>query len=108
MVPTAISTGISRTRRAMLGMLLASTLPLGAVGAGQPADDCEATLAQAEIAVASARSREALWTTAVGALREARRLRRDGDWIGCGSSAREAQRLSELGLKQLDYPPERN
>jgi hypothetical protein len=66
-------------------------------GAGDLETECEEVLSQAELAVARARSREALWTTAAGALREARRLRR----------AREAQRLSDLGLQQLDYPPER-
>jgi hypothetical protein len=92
----------------MLGMLLASMLSSDVVRAAVPADECEAAVAQAEVAVAHARNREALWTTAVTALREARRLRRAADWSGCDASAREARLLSELGLKQLDYPPERN
>lgn len=108
MLRTVVSERISRARHATLGMLLASMFPSDLLRAAEPADACEAAVAQAEVAVAHARSREALWTTAVAALREARRLRREGDWGGCDASAREARQLSELGLKQLNYPPERN
>lgn len=106
---TAVATRAARSLAAgVLGMVLASEVSLQGVLAADPAEACESALAQAEVAVAQARSREALWTTALDALREARRLRREADWNGCDSRANEARQLAELGRRQLEYPPERN
>lgn len=91
-------------RRGLLALLFACP---GVCTANQE-QACEEALSRAEVAVARARSREALWTTAAGALRDARRLRHTQQWRDCIETAEEAHRLAELGILQLDYPPERD
>lgn len=103
-----MKTGILCGAVVLRGLLPALMCAWCTAQAGGLEEDCEAALAQSEVAVARARSREALWTTAAGALREARRLRRERVWSGCVDASTEARRLSELGLAQLEYPPERD
>jgi hypothetical protein len=95
-----------RGKRPWLGMLLASFAG-SALADASDAITCEEALARAEVAVAGARAREALWTTALEALRTARAARREADWKGCDTAAAQAGTLAGLGLRQLDYPPER-
>jgi hypothetical protein len=59
-----------------------------------------AALAAAEAAVAEARQRQALWTTAVSALREARAALARGDPAAVVTWSRRARELAELGLRQ--------
>lgn len=92
-------------RRSHLSGLLVAALfvpvPSGAAG-----DDARAALARAEAAVEAARARQALWTTAVQALRDARRaLERGADDQVLHWSARAVE-LAELGLRQRASQPE--
>jgi hypothetical protein len=86
-----------------------AALPLFlALCAGAPATDTvidasmspAADLAAAEAAVEAARQRQALWTTAVTALREARTAMALGDHAAVVTWSRRARELTELGLRQ--------
>lgn len=66
---------------------------------GDQADAVEA-LARAELAVAQARVHDALWTTAVDALKVARAARAAGDAAATLSAAQRARTLAQHGLEQ--------
>lgn len=80
----------------LTGMLLASSFALAA----DPADTAESALAQAEVAVAKARARNALWSTAWAALLEARRARNKQDYEAAARWSARAEELAGLGLTQ--------
>jgi len=63
-----------------------------------------AELAKAEEAVAAAWARQALWTTARDALRDAREALAAGDHAAAIRSARWAAEQAQLGIDQLAYP----
>ncbi len=71
------------------------------------AEGAEATLAQAEVAVAHARAEKALWTTAFDALQQARSSRNRGDFAASISWSQRAIELCGLSIGQLAYPPEK-
>jgi hypothetical protein len=89
----------SRLRLAALPLLFALSTGVLAVDArSDPAPDAE--LAAAEAAIEQARQHQALWTTAVAALREARAALARGDNAAVETWSRQAQELAELGLRQ--------
>jgi predicted nuclease with RNAse H fold len=67
-------------------------------------DAAEAAVAQAQAAVKLAADQRALWTSAEEALRKARRALREGNAAMAVELARFAQKQSELGIAQKDYP----
>jgi len=90
-----------RSRLAALPLLLA--LCAGARAADTVTDaptSPAAELAAAEAAVEAARQRQALWTTAVSALREARAALARGDHAAAVTWSRRVGELAELGLRQ--------
>ena len=87
-------------RRLFAGLGLA--LCLGAWGGAAPSEEADTALAGAERAVETARARQALWTTAVSALKEARTARAKGDFAATVQWSKRAQELSELGLLQRE------
>jgi len=68
------------------------------------AGDARAAIAEAEKAVAAARARNALWTTADEALRNARRALEGGDEGTAAEQARVAADQAALGIAQKQYP----
>ena len=88
------------SRRLIAGLALA--VCLGGWGGAAPAEEADAALALAERAVETARARQALWTTAVSALKEARTARAKGDFAATVQWSKRAQELSELGLLQRE------
>lgn len=80
----------------LTGMLLASDPALAA----DPADAAESALAQAEVAIAKARARNALWSTAWAALLEARRARNKQDYEAAMRWSARAEELAGLGVTQ--------
>lgn len=81
------------------GMLLASLPSLAA----DPAVAAENALAQAEIAIARARARDALWSTAWAALLEARRARNNQDHEASMRWSARAEELAGLGMIQAGH-----
>jgi murein lipoprotein len=65
----------------------------------------ESAIAEAEAAVRQAQAERALWTSAEDALRKARRALQEGDTTMAVKQARIAQKQSELGIAQRNYPP---
>ena len=100
----------SRPRLAALPLLFAlSTGVLAVDEQNDPAPPIE--LAAAEAAIEQARLHQALWTTAVAALREARAALARGDRAAVETWSRHARELAELGLRQRqaqDTPPDRH
>jgi hypothetical protein len=87
----------------LLGLLWlhASCLyPALARAAPETAETAETALSEAEVAVAAARARDALWTTAFDALLRARTARRNGDYAGAVHWSRHARELATLGMEQ--------
>ena len=77
-MPLSASTAIlARLRRLMLAALIWGSVPALAVAADSPSPET-CGLDSAEAAIATARERQALWTTAVKALAESGRLCLDG------------------------------
>jgi ABC-type phosphate transport system ATPase subunit len=72
----------------------------GQTGAESARDE----VARAEEAVATARARGALWTTARDALRDAKASLAAGDNDAAVRAARFAAQQAMLGLEQLSYP----
>ena len=88
-----------RLRLAALPLLLA--LSASALAIDTPIDQPPvAELAAAEAAIEQARQQQALWTTAVAALREARAALLRGDQAAVATWSRRARELAELGLRQ--------
>lgn len=87
-------------RRLFAGLVLA--LCLGGWGGAAPSEEADTALAAAERAVEEARARQALWTTAVSALKQARTARAKGDFAATVQWSKRAQELSELGLLQRE------
>jgi len=69
-------------------------------GEAEPARD---EVARAEVAVAAARAKGALWTTARDALRDAQAALAAGDNEAAVKAARFAVQQARLGLEQLGY-----
>lgn len=67
-------------------------------------DAAEAAIARAHAAVKLAADRRALWTSAKEALRKARRAPREGIAAMALELTRFAQKQSEPGIAQQDYP----
>lgn len=67
-------------------------------------DEAKKALAQAEADVAAAKEKFALWTTAVSALKAARKAVEAGDSVGVINHANYASGQAWLGIAQLDYP----
>lgn len=90
-------------KRWILAVLI--TFPAIAVASEKPgASGAELAIAEAEAAVTEAGTRRALWTSAEDALRRARRALQEGDAAMAIEQARIAQKQSELGIAQKDYP----
>jgi hypothetical protein len=90
-------------KRWMLAVLI--TFPAIAVASEKPdASSAEVAIAEAEAAVKQASTRRALWTSAEDALRRARRALQEGNAAMAIEQARIAQKQSELGIAQKDYP----
>jgi hypothetical protein len=81
------------------GMLLASLHALGA----DPAAAAERALEEAEVAIARARLRDALWSSALAALQEARRSRRSQDYAASQRWSARATELADLGMSQAGH-----
>jgi flagellar basal body L-ring protein FlgH len=89
------------------GRGLVVALALAAAPQAAAAPDAAALLAEAEKAVAEARARQALWTTAQEALLKARRALDAGDTATAIEQARFARDQAALGIAQTRYPPTR-
>jgi hypothetical protein len=76
-----------------------------AISAEPTSDEAESALSKAEVSVAAARARGALWTTAQNALREARAARNRGDFAATVRLSGEANTLAELGIAQKASQP---
>lgn len=102
------------SRRIAIGLLVWSGLVMGTAGYGaraaegdsKPVLSAEATeaLAQAESSVALATARKALWTTAAGALAQAREAARQQDNAAVMKYAAVAGEQASLGMAQRDSP----
>jgi hypothetical protein len=98
-------------RKSFKGMLVAFTCAtvlfesacIAAPGQGE-ADPAHDEVARAEEAVAAARAKGALWTTARDALRDAQAALAAGDNEAAVRAARFAVQQAGLGLEQLGYP----
>ncbi|CAN0373054.1 unnamed protein product, partial [Phaeothamnion confervicola] len=66
--------------------------------------EAQVAVAAAQTAVERAAAENALWTSAEDALRKARRALQDGAPELAVEQARIAQKHSELGIAQKDYP----
>ena len=89
--------------RLMLVFLIA--FPPAVVASETPdASNAEVAIAEAAAAVEQASIRRALWTTAEAALRRARLALQEGNVMKAIEEARVAQKHSELGIAQKDYP----
>ena len=89
--------------RLMLVFLIA--FPPAVVASETPdASSAVAAIAEAAAAVKQASNRRALWTSAEIALRKARRALQEGNVATAIEQARIAQKHSELGIAQKDYP----
>jgi hypothetical protein len=90
-----------RPRLAALALLLALCAGARAADTATNASTSPAAeLAAAEAAVEEARQRQALWTTAGSALREARAALARGDHAAAVTWSRRVRELTELGLRQ--------
>lgn len=90
-------------KRWMVAVLIA--FPAIAVASEKPdASSAEVAIAEAEAAVKQVSARRALWTSAEDALRRARRALQEGNVAMAIEQARIAQKQSELGIAQKDYP----
>jgi hypothetical protein len=90
--------------------IFAVPIALSVTGAGAAnenqvdSDAALAAVADAEAAVKRADAQRALWTSAEEALRKARRALQEGNTAMALDQARIAQRQSELGIVQKNYP----
>lgn len=101
-MPLSASAAIlARLRRIMLASLLCGFAPALAVAADAPSPEA-CGLDSAEAAIATARERQALWTTAVKALSEARAACRRGAVDDALAWSLRARELARLGLIQRD------
>lgn len=67
-------------------------------------DDAAKALAQAEADVKQAKAKDALWTTAAEALKEAQEAAKKGDSATVIKEAKMASDQAKLGIGQLSYP----
>jgi len=101
-MPLSASTAIlARLRRLMLAALLWGSVAALPVAADSPSPEA-CGLDSAEAAIATARERQALWTTAVKALAEARAACRRGAVEDALAWSLRARELARLGLIQRD------
>jgi len=82
---------------------LAAALALSCAHAAD-GDDAANAIAEAEKAVARAKARDALWTSAEEALRQARRALDAGNSTVARDHARIALEQATLGIAQKQYP----
>lgn len=92
--------------RSILGIVVAllSTIVTAGRGWALSAAEVEAAVREAEQAVQAARSRDALWTTAEEALRQARQALAEGNTAGAMAAANRAKEQARLGTEQTAYP----
>lgn len=93
-----------RTLKRWMLVILITFLPAVVASETPDAANAEVAIAEAAAAVKQASIRRALWTTAEEALRRARRALQEGDAAMAIEQARIAQKQSELGIAQKDYP----
>jgi murein lipoprotein len=99
-------------RKVLFALTAASLLALSACAVQEPAKpaapaispSAQAALAAAQAAVKDAKAKNALWTTAEGALKAAEEAAKKGDSAAVISNAEKAKGLVDLGLKQMHYP----
>lgn len=91
--------------RFVLACGLAGSLLSTACADPSMAELAEAELGQAEVAIASARAQDALWTTGFDALVKARAARRQGDYASVIEWSRRARELARLGIEQRERAP---
>lgn len=91
-------------KRYSLATLLCAGILLASTGtcADATAEAAEAALGDAEVAVAKARVRGALWSTAWSALLEARRTRISQDYAASARWSTRAAELAGLGITQAE------
>ncbi len=85
-------------------VILITLLPAVVTGETPDASSAEVAITEAAAAVEQASIRRALWTTAEAALRRARLALQEGNVMKAIEEARVAQKHSELGIAQKDYP----
>lgn len=90
------------TRSAAVPTLLAALALLfsSAIPAADERTAARAALDEAEAAIVQAQEHQALWTTALAALKRSRSAWERGDWPAVLHWGREARSLAELGLEQ--------
>ena len=70
----------------------------------QLSDAAKQALAQAEADVKAAKEKDALWTTAVDALKQAKEAAKKNDSAEVIKNAKEASDHAKLGIAQKQYP----
>lgn len=98
-------------RKVLIALTAASLLALSGCAtqeAAKPAPTisagAQAALTAAQAAVKDAKAKDALWTTAEGALKAAEEAAKKGDSAAVISNAQKAQDHVKMGLQQKNYP----
>jgi Skp family chaperone for outer membrane proteins len=95
---------VSSLRRLLNTGILLLALPAATASGAANAAEAQAAIADAERAIAEARSQQALWTSAEEALRQARLALEGGDLSAAVRLAGFASEQAQLGVAQKQYP----